>query len=105
MRTMSSVMSSTIAIGILIVSPARVFAQAYQPDSDEVSRNTGLRCTPCMLDGTLVVGAPFSAEATMVWQRREERKGGGTGYRAAQRKGAFGWAKLWGQDQHHSGSS
>jgi hypothetical protein len=52
-----------------MLNPASSFAQAYQPDSNDVSRRTGFWCTatPCLLDGTLVVGAPFSAEVTTVW--------------------------------------
>jgi hypothetical protein len=69
MRTMSSVMNSTIVFSVLMMSPTRFFAQAYQPGTNEVSRKITAGCgvTPCLLDGALVVGAPFSAEATTVW--------------------------------------
>jgi hypothetical protein len=69
MRTISYVVCSTIALSIVMVSSANSFAKAYQPDSNDVSRRTGFGCmgNPCLLDGTLVVGAPFSAEVTTVW--------------------------------------
>ena len=69
MRTTSSVVRSTIAFSILMMSLTGLFAQAHPPDSNEVSRKIIARCgvTPCLLDGALVVGAPFSAESTTVW--------------------------------------
>jgi hypothetical protein len=66
---MSYVICSTIAFSIWMMSPTRCFAQAYQPGSNEVSGKFIARCgvTPCLLDGALFVGAPFSAESTTVW--------------------------------------
>ncbi len=70
MRMMSYVVSSTIALTLVMVSPATTFAQAYQPDRNDVTQRAGFVCaaTPCLLDGTVVLGAPFSAEVTTVWR-------------------------------------
>jgi len=69
MRTLSYVVSSTIALSLVMVNPASSFAQAGQPDSNGISRRARFACAgaPCLLDGTLVVNAPFSAEVTTVW--------------------------------------
>lgn len=69
MRTMSHVISSTIALSLSMASPTSFFAQAYQPDSEESSRQAIAKCalTQCILGGSPVSDAAFSAEATTVW--------------------------------------
>ena len=110
MRMMSYVVSSTIALTLVMVSPATTFAQAYQPDRNDVTQRAGFVCaaTPCLLDGTVVLGAPFSAEVTTVW-----RPPAGSG-RAELRPpractatawAAFGWSRTSCRTGVHNGSS
>jgi hypothetical protein len=56
-------------VGVLLVSASSLVAQADRPDVEPAIQSTSARCaiTDCILTAP-VVNAPFSAEATTVWQ-------------------------------------